>query len=167
MTAEEKWCAECRRQVRRYLAGESVQHGRIGSWPAWHVAPYVSVWAIESRARPGCVGWWAICGDVPTDYESAARISIHVPHSGRLPSAGSQPPTVCGADAHIQHSASAHGPTGPRLNPCSAPELGYSSDLRTTRRRGDMLSNKPFERPGMNVSRRAEDVSAGRSTPVR
>src|SRR6267143_18187 len=73
MTAEEKWCAACRRRVRKYLAGESVRHGRIGSWPAWHVAPYVSVWAVESQARPGWVGWWVISGDVPTDYESAAR----------------------------------------------------------------------------------------------
>jgi len=74
MTAEEKWCAACRRRVRQHLAGESVRHGRIGSWPAWHVAPYVSVWAVESQARPGWVGWWVISGDVPTDYESAARI---------------------------------------------------------------------------------------------
>jgi Domain of unknown function (DUF4826) len=37
-------------------------------WPAWHVAPYVSVWAIESATSPDSVGWWVICGDGPTDY---------------------------------------------------------------------------------------------------
>jgi hypothetical protein len=74
LTAEERWCAERRKEVRGFLAGESVRHGRIGSWPAWQVEPYVSVWAVESLARPGRVGWWVICGDLPTDYVSSARI---------------------------------------------------------------------------------------------
>ncbi|WP_083850757.1 DUF4826 family protein [Novosphingobium sp. Rr 2-17] len=30
--------------------------------------PYVAVWAIESVINPGCVGWWAVSGDLPTDY---------------------------------------------------------------------------------------------------
>jgi hypothetical protein len=71
---EEQWCGERRADVERYLLGEGVEHGRIGEWPAWHVAPYVSVWAIESKVKPGWVGWWAICGDLPTDYISAGRI---------------------------------------------------------------------------------------------
>jgi hypothetical protein len=74
LTAEERWCAERRKEVHDYLARESVRHGRIGTWPAWHVMPYLSLWAIESRARHGWVGWWVICGDVPTDYVSSARI---------------------------------------------------------------------------------------------
>jgi len=37
-------------------------------------APYVSLWAIESEERPDWVGWWVICGDLPTDYVSAADI---------------------------------------------------------------------------------------------
>ena len=45
--------------------------GEVGEWPAWHIAPYVSVWAIESVIAPGSVGWWALCGDLPTDYCSA------------------------------------------------------------------------------------------------
>jgi len=32
------------------------------------------VWAVESPARPGWVGWWVICGDLPTDYVSADEI---------------------------------------------------------------------------------------------
>src|SRR6185312_5607819 len=52
-----------------YLARQDgLRHGEIGEWPAWHVAPYVSIWAIESVVAPGSVGWWAICGDLPTDY---------------------------------------------------------------------------------------------------
>jgi hypothetical protein len=71
---EERWCDEQRTRVAEYLRSEGVEHGRIGEWPAWHVLPYVSIWAIESRARPEWIGWWVICGDLPTDYISAADI---------------------------------------------------------------------------------------------
>lgn len=71
---EEQWCAEARARVAEYLSREGVVHGRIGEWPAWHVAPVVSVWAIESRARRDWVGWWVICGDLPTDYVSSRDV---------------------------------------------------------------------------------------------
>jgi hypothetical protein len=71
---DEAWCQDRRAEVTEYLEREGVVHGRIGEWPAWHVAPYVSVWAIESVTRPDWVGWWAICGDLPTDYLSAKDI---------------------------------------------------------------------------------------------
>jgi hypothetical protein len=68
---EEIWCAERRTEVEAYLSRQGLTHGEIGEWPAWHFAPYVSVWAIESLAAPGWVGWWTICGDLPTDYCSS------------------------------------------------------------------------------------------------
>ncbi|HAK59485.1 MAG TPA: hypothetical protein DCO77_03750 [Nitrospiraceae bacterium] len=71
---EEKWCNERRAEVDTYLKREGVTYGRIGEWPAWHMAPYVSIWAIESAKRPEWVGWWVICGDFPTDYVSADTI---------------------------------------------------------------------------------------------
>jgi hypothetical protein len=71
---EEHWCNERRAEVAAYLKREAVTHGRIGEWPAWHIAPYVSIWAIESAKRPEWVGWWVICGDLPTDYVSAETI---------------------------------------------------------------------------------------------
>lgn len=71
---EEQWCLEARKQVTAYLSSQGVSHGEVGEWPAWHVAPIVSVWAIESAKRPGWVGWWVIYGDLPTDYVSAAEI---------------------------------------------------------------------------------------------
>jgi hypothetical protein len=71
-TIEKRSCAECRQLVTNYLAREGLTHGEIGSWPAWHVAPYVSLWAVESLRVPGTIGWWAICGDLPTDYLAAA-----------------------------------------------------------------------------------------------
>jgi hypothetical protein len=66
-----RWCAERRDEIAEYLQREGLAHGHIGTYPAWHVAPYVSVWAIESLASPGNVGWWAISGDLPNDYVSA------------------------------------------------------------------------------------------------
>ena len=70
---DDQWCAERRHEVAEYLQGQGVVHGRIGDAPAWHVAPYASVWAIESLATPGSVGWWAISGDIPNDYVSASN----------------------------------------------------------------------------------------------
>lgn len=71
---EEKWCDKCRVDVADYLKQEGVTHGRIGDWPAWHIAPYVSIWAVESAKRPEWIGWWVICGELPTDYVSADSI---------------------------------------------------------------------------------------------
>jgi hypothetical protein len=68
-----QWCGERRREVAEYLRVEGLTHGRIGDRPAWQVAPYVSVWAVESLAVPGAVGWWAISGDLPNDYVSSSE----------------------------------------------------------------------------------------------
>lgn len=67
-SAEEAWCANERTRVIEYLEREHLVHGEVGEWPAWHVWPQVAVWAVESVARPGWVGWWVISGDLPTDY---------------------------------------------------------------------------------------------------
>jgi Domain of unknown function (DUF4826) len=71
---EEQWCQSQRCTVAEYLRSQNVTHGRIGEWPAWHVAPYVSIWAIESHARPEWIGWWVVAGNLPTDYISASEI---------------------------------------------------------------------------------------------
>ncbi|WP_353072428.1 DUF4826 family protein [Tunturiibacter gelidoferens] len=42
--------------VTEYLAKEGLDHGKVGSWPAWHLVPYVSIWAVESLLAPGHVG---------------------------------------------------------------------------------------------------------------
>jgi hypothetical protein len=65
---EERWCAERRAQVVDYLAAEKCPSTSVGEWPAWHVAPIISLWAVESAKRSGWVGWWAVSGDFPTDY---------------------------------------------------------------------------------------------------
>ena len=71
---EEAWLNARRSDVASYLKSEGVAHGEIGEDPAWHLWPYVSVWAIESLKSPGWVGWWVACGDHPTDYVSAKDI---------------------------------------------------------------------------------------------
>lgn len=68
---EEHWCFEQQQIVAGYLRSQEVKHGRIGEWPAWHIAPYASIWAVESLVRPEWIGWWVICGDLPTDYISS------------------------------------------------------------------------------------------------
>jgi Domain of unknown function (DUF4826) len=66
----DRWNTDCRQRASDYLKGIGISHGRIGEIPAWSLAPHVSLWAIESGKASGKVGWWAICGDCPTDYVS-------------------------------------------------------------------------------------------------
>lgn len=65
---DDAWCGEQRRQVLLYLSEEGFQSPTVGDWPAWHVAPIISVWAVESVEQPSWVGWWVVSGDFPTDY---------------------------------------------------------------------------------------------------
>lgn len=76
---EEAWCLERRNEVIAYLSNQPVRVGEVGEVPAWFTAPLASIWAIESLKSPGSVGWWAISGDLPTDYCSA-----HECHHPRL-----------------------------------------------------------------------------------
>lgn len=66
----ESWCQQQRAVAAEYLSRQPVHFGDLGDWPAWHVAPYVAVWAVESVKTAGKVGWWVISGDLPTDYAS-------------------------------------------------------------------------------------------------
>ena len=71
---EARWCHEQRKVVAEYLRSQGLTHGEIGEWPAWHSAPYIAIWAIQSLAKPGWIGWWAISGDLPTDYISSSDV---------------------------------------------------------------------------------------------
>jgi hypothetical protein len=73
---DERWCQEQRANVIRYLDSQQCKYRDVGEWPSWHIAPYVAIWAIESLARPGWIGWWAISGDLPTDYISSADLTV-------------------------------------------------------------------------------------------
>ena len=71
LTVEERWCAERAADVSACLDRQALEHGRIGEWPAWHVMPYASLWAVESQSRPEWIGWWVISGDLPSDALAA------------------------------------------------------------------------------------------------
>lgn len=73
---DEQWRREQRANVIRYLDSQQCKYRDVGEWPAWHIAPYVSIWAIESVVCPGSIGWWAISGDLPTDYISSADVMV-------------------------------------------------------------------------------------------
>jgi hypothetical protein len=65
---EAAWVASQREIVVQYLAKQHLEHGGVSHEPRWVLSPYVAAWAIRSRANPEQVGWWAISGDLPTDY---------------------------------------------------------------------------------------------------
>ena len=71
---EEDWVLSMRRKVEEYLREQTLSYTNVGEWPAWHVAPATSIWAVESKEKPGWVGWWVVCGDHPTDYVSLKNI---------------------------------------------------------------------------------------------
>jgi hypothetical protein len=73
--SENTWIASQRKIVEEYLQRQRVDHLGVGEYPAFHVHPYVAVWAVQSKKAPGCVGWWAISGDLPTDYVSRGKIA--------------------------------------------------------------------------------------------
>ena len=69
---EQEWIDQQRENVASFLSTLTEklgqQFGRIGEFPAWYEAPLFAIWAIESHAEPGRMGWWVVSGDVPTDY---------------------------------------------------------------------------------------------------
>jgi hypothetical protein len=73
------WVAAQRRAVVDYLASQRCDHNGVSHEPRWFVSPYVAIWAVRSKADPDQVGWWAISGDLPTDYVVAAS---HIRSSG-------------------------------------------------------------------------------------
>jgi len=71
---ETAWIREQREALLEYLAREQVSHLGVPEKPEWLLAAYVAIWSVGSKKRPGAVGWWAISGDVPTDYVSSSEI---------------------------------------------------------------------------------------------
>ncbi len=67
----ENWVTQERERVVQYLKDQNVTHNGVGEWPAFDVAPYFAIWAIQSKRAIGQVGWWAFSGDIPTDYISS------------------------------------------------------------------------------------------------
>lgn len=72
LTEEEQWIADERLKVAEYLEIQGCRHAGIAEWPVFFIEPYVALWAIQSTKHVGRTGWWAISGDVPTDYMSSS-----------------------------------------------------------------------------------------------
>ena len=72
---EEQWVATQRDVAIAYLQKQDVDHLGVGEWPAFHVSPYLAIWAVQSKVAPGQVGWWVITEDCPSDYISGKCIT--------------------------------------------------------------------------------------------
>ncbi len=68
--SEAAFVAVSRAAVCEYLDRQGVKHGGLGDTPDWMVAPYLAIWSVRSAVNPDAAGWYAIQGDVPTDYVS-------------------------------------------------------------------------------------------------
>jgi len=100
----DSWVDLQRTQVIEYLSAQGINNPNVGEWPAFDVAPYFAIWAVESKEVEEKIGWWAFSGDCPTDYVSengechpraALRVLIgswkgYIPHM----KSGLQPPTT-------------------------------------------------------------------------
>ena len=71
-SAEAGWLADERRKVMDFLRDEGCRHAGVADWPAFQLSPHLALWAVLSPLHAGRVGWWAISGDVPTDYMSSS-----------------------------------------------------------------------------------------------
>src|ERR1043165_1466713 len=65
---ESAWAVAQRERVVEYLESQRCDHAGVSREPRWFLSPFVAIWAIRSKAHPDRIGWWAISGDLPTDY---------------------------------------------------------------------------------------------------
>lgn len=70
---EDSWIEAQRKHAEEHLRGQQVDHIGIGEYPAFHVHPYLALWAVQSKRSPGWIGWWVITGDLPADYISSSE----------------------------------------------------------------------------------------------
>ena len=67
------WVKRQREIVTSYLDKERCEHNGVSLEPRWFLRPHIAVWAVRSKKNPDRVGWWAISGDLPTDYITASH----------------------------------------------------------------------------------------------
>ena len=70
---EDIWIAAQRNYAEDYLREQRVEHLGVGEYPAFHMHPYLALWAVQSQCSPGWIGWWVVTGDVPADYITAGE----------------------------------------------------------------------------------------------
>lgn len=59
---EDTWIETERQNAEDYLRRQRIEHLGVGEFPAFHVHPYLALWAVQSKNSPGEIGWWAITG---------------------------------------------------------------------------------------------------------
>jgi hypothetical protein len=64
---EAAWFRRSRDHVAEYLLRQKVPSASLPDRPSWSVAPYVALWMVPG-ARSGNPAFWAIYGDLPTDF---------------------------------------------------------------------------------------------------
>ena len=52
----EEWVNKERIKVEIYLKKEGIEKPNVGPWPAFDVAPYFAIWAVESNKEAGKIG---------------------------------------------------------------------------------------------------------------
>jgi hypothetical protein len=62
------WFAECRERLLKSLATEGLAHGDISEEPHSYASGFASIWEVPHPYLPNTAGWWAINGDLPTNY---------------------------------------------------------------------------------------------------
>lgn len=67
------WATAQRERVVEYLVAQHVDHAGVSLEPRWFLSPYVAIWAVRSKANSDRIGWWAISGDLPTDYATCTN----------------------------------------------------------------------------------------------
>jgi hypothetical protein len=158
---EDAWLAERRKEVARYLANERLEHGCIALEAAWCVAPYVSLWQIESLKSPRRIGWWAICGDHPTDYISANDLDEPREVLRANGERWRKLARSCGEEFPTQPSRSVREPMPRSSASFYAREPSYSSSGPTMTACGKMPANNALER---TVGHSGPRLSAARSS---
>ena len=77
MSAEEKedsdFFGKTRGQVLRYLDHCGVSYRSVPQKPDWYLAPHVSIWPVFGVVGGDRPGWFAIAGNLPTDYVNNAE----------------------------------------------------------------------------------------------
>lgn len=69
---ENEFLQRARNEVVQYLTHFNVPFSKISLAPDWFLIPYIAIWRVFGERSNTQPGWFAISGDVPTDYVSSS-----------------------------------------------------------------------------------------------
>src|SRR5438105_4694333 len=129
---EDAWVAEQRSVVIAYLKRQGVQHREVGEWPAWHLLPYLAVWAIESFTAPGRVVGGPSVATCPLTMSALPTPTIRVRSCVTSRVSGLRFLLSCFAASRTQTPTSAHQTGGPSWGTFSTDAPSYSAAMPMT-----------------------------------